>query len=49
MLICMISIPLFAIFGKDLPEVIKNLLAGRLVVRVTDPVPGNRPAAAGQA
>ena len=46
MLICMISIPLFAIFGKDLPEVIKNLLAGRLVVRVTDPVPGNQTAAA---
>ncbi len=41
MLICMISIPLFAIFGKDLPEVIKNLLAGRLVVRVTDPDPGS--------
>ena len=46
MLICMISIPLFAIFGKDLPEVIKNLLAGRLVVSVTDSAPANRPAAA---
>ncbi len=46
MLICMISIPLFAIFGKDLPEVIKNLLAGRLVVRVTDSTSANQPAIA---
>ena len=46
MLICMISIPLFAIFGRDLPEVIKNLLAGRMVMRVTDSAPANRPAAA---
>src|SRR2546425_1281481 len=32
MLICLITIPLFAIFGKDLPQVIKGLLEGRGLV-----------------
>ncbi len=32
MLIVLISVPLFAIFGKNLPEVIKGLLDGRSLV-----------------
>ena len=36
MLIVMISIPLFAIFGRDLPEIVKNLLTGRFVIHVSD-------------
>jgi hypothetical protein len=46
MLICMISIPLFAIFGRDLPQILKNLVAGRLVIRVTDSDPAETKAPA---
>ncbi len=38
MLICLISIPLFAIFGKDLPQVVKGLIEGRGLV--LGPAPG---------
>jgi hypothetical protein len=36
MLIFLISVPLLAIFGKDLPGVIKGVLDGRLSVQVTE-------------
>jgi hypothetical protein len=36
MLIFMICVPLVAIFGRDLPEVIKGLLDGRISVQVTE-------------
>ncbi len=42
MLICLISIPLFAIFGKDLPQVIKGLIEGRGLVLGPAPVAGNQ-------
>lgn len=32
MLVCLISVPMFAIFGKDLPDVVKGLLEGRKLV-----------------
>jgi hypothetical protein len=47
MLIVLISVPLFAIFGKSLPDVVKGLLEGRTLV--LSPAPGteqNPPAAA---
>jgi hypothetical protein len=36
MLIFLICVPLVAIFGRDLPEVVKGLLDGRLSVQVTE-------------
>ncbi len=47
MLIVLISVPLFAIFGKNFPDVVKGLLEGRSLV--LGPAPGgeaNPPAAA---
>jgi hypothetical protein len=47
MLIVLISVPLFAIFGKSLPDVVKGLLEGRTLV--LSPAPGgdqNPPATA---
>jgi hypothetical protein len=44
MLIFLISVPLIAIFGKDLPEVLKGLLDGRFSVHVTDQSKGGGPA-----
>ncbi len=42
MLVFLISVPLLAIFGKDLPEVIKGLIDGRLSVQLTEqPKNGN--------
>ena len=38
MLIVLISVPLFAIFGKSLPDVVKGLLDGRGLV--LGPAPG---------
>src|SRR5947207_8837879 len=46
MLIVLISVPLFAIFGKNLPEVFKGLLEGRGLVLAPAPgVAGNPPGA----
>ena len=42
MLIVLISVPLFAIFGKNLPEVIKGLMDGRSLVLTTLRRPNHR-------